>query len=53
MLLQMTLGRDMEQTIGPLRFALVYFSSGIFGFVLGGNFAPDGIASTYVSCPTP
>ncbi|KAI9773152.1 MAG: hypothetical protein M1840_008273 [Geoglossum simile] len=49
MLLQMTLGRDMERTIGPLRFALVYFSSGIFGFVLGGNFAPDGIASTGAS----
>ncbi|KAH0557076.1 hypothetical protein GP486_005135 [Trichoglossum hirsutum] len=49
MLLQVTLGRDMEQAIGTLRFALVYLSSGIFGFVLGGNFAPDGIASTGAS----
>ncbi|EMD60478.1 hypothetical protein COCSADRAFT_40121 [Bipolaris sorokiniana ND90Pr] len=45
MLLQWTLGRDMEKEIGPLRFALVYFSAGIFGFVLGGNYAPDGITS--------
>ncbi|TKA73074.1 hypothetical protein B0A49_02157 [Cryomyces minteri] len=46
LLLQMTLGRDMEQEIGSVRFALVYFASGIFGFVLGGNFAATGIAST-------
>ncbi|KAI9671502.1 MAG: hypothetical protein M1817_003553 [Caeruleum heppii] len=39
MLLQLTLGRDMEKIVGPFRLALVYFSSGIFGFVLGGNFA--------------
>lgn len=45
MLLQVLLGGDMERVIGPLRLALVYFSSGIFGFVLGGNFAASGIAS--------
>jgi hypothetical protein len=39
----------MELVIGSLRFALVYFSSGIFGFVLGGNFAPPAIASTGAS----
>ena len=49
MLLQLTLGREMEKTFGSLRFALVYFSSGIFGFVMGGNFAPSGIASTGAS----
>jgi len=49
MLLQLTLGREMEEEIGPLRFALVYLSSGIFGFVLGGNFAPKGIESTGAS----
>ena len=49
LLLQLTLGKEMEQEIGPLRFALVYLSSGIFGFVLGGNFAPTGIASTGAS----
>ncbi|KAF2239036.1 rhomboid-domain-containing protein [Viridothelium virens] len=46
LLLQMTLGRDMEKSIGSLRFLLVYLASGIFGFILGGNFAPNGIAST-------
>ena len=49
MLLQLTMGREMELAIGSLRFALVYFSSGIFGFVLGGNFAPPAIASTGAS----
>lgn len=49
MLLQLTMGRDMELEIGSLRFALVYFSSGVFGFVLGGNFAPPAIASTGAS----
>ncbi|KAI4209262.1 MAG: hypothetical protein LQ351_007802 [Letrouitia transgressa] len=49
LLLQMTLGREMEQQIGSLRFLLVYLSSGIFGFVLGGNFAAEGIASTGAS----
>ena len=45
LLLQLTLGREMEKTIGSIRFLLVYLASGIFGFVLGGNFAPDGIVS--------
>ncbi|KAK3047938.1 hypothetical protein LTR09_010612 [Extremus antarcticus] len=45
LLLQLTLGRDMEKMIGSIRFAIVYFASGIFGFVLGGNFAAQGIAS--------
>ncbi|MCJ1429451.1 hypothetical protein MMC29_007365 [Sticta canariensis] len=49
MLIQLTLGREMEKEIGPFRFALVYLSSGIFGFVLGGNFAPSGISSTGAS----
>lgn len=49
MLLQLTLGRDMEKEIGPLRFALVYFSAGIFGFVLGGNYAQEGISSVGAS----
>ncbi|KAF2126791.1 rhomboid-domain-containing protein [Dothidotthia symphoricarpi CBS 119687] len=49
MLLQLTLGRDMEKEIGPLRFTLVYFSAGIFGFVLGGNYAADGTASVGAS----
>ena len=49
MLLQFLLGREMERSIGSIRFFFVYISSGIFGFVLGGNFAPEGIASTGAS----
>lgn len=49
MLLQMTLGRDMERSIGPIRFFIVYVSSGIFGFVMGGNYAATGISSTGAS----
>lgn len=46
LLLQMTLGREIEQQIGTIRFLIVYFSAGIFGFVFGGNFAPSGLPST-------
>jgi membrane associated rhomboid family serine protease len=49
MLLQLTLGRDMEKSIGSIRFFLVYMSAGIFGFVMGGNFAGAAIASTGAS----
>ncbi|KAL5119615.1 hypothetical protein ACEQ8H_002461 [Pleosporales sp. CAS-2024a] len=49
MLLQLTLGRDMEKEIGAIRFAIVYFSAGIFGFVLGGNYAADGLSSVGAS----
>lgn len=49
MLLQLTLGRDMEKSIGSIRFFLVYMCAGIFGFVMGGNFAATGIASTGAS----
>ncbi|KAF2397684.1 rhomboid-domain-containing protein [Trichodelitschia bisporula] len=45
LLLQLTLGRDIERQIGLLRFVLVYMSAGIFGFVFGGNFAPNGLPS--------
>jgi membrane associated rhomboid family serine protease len=46
LLLQLSLGRDVERLIGSVRFAILYFAAGIFGFVLGGNFAATGIAST-------
>lgn len=49
MLLQLTMGREMELAIGPVRFFLVYMASGIFGFILGGNYAATGIASTGAS----
>ena len=45
LLLQLMLGRDVELLIGSVRFALLYFAAGIFGFVLGGNFAATGISS--------
>lgn len=46
MLFQLIIGVDMEREIGPIRFGLCYFASGIFGFVLGGNYAPLGAPST-------
>lgn len=49
MLLQMTLGRDMEKEIGSIRFTLVYFAAGIFGFVLGGNYAAQNVPSVGAS----
>lgn len=49
MLLQLLLGCEIEREIGSLRFIIVYLSSGVFGFVLGGNLAPPAIASTGAS----
>ena len=49
MLLQLTIGKEMEMAIGSIRFFLVYMSAGIFGFVMGGNYAATGIASTGAS----
>ncbi|KAJ6790153.1 hypothetical protein PWT90_05613 [Aphanocladium album] len=49
LLLQLTVAKEMEQAIGSIRFFLVYMSAGIFGFVMGGNFATPGIASTGAS----
>ncbi|KAF2140704.1 uncharacterized protein K452DRAFT_200449, partial [Aplosporella prunicola CBS 121167] len=49
MLMQLTIGRDMELLIGSVRFALVYFASGIFGNVLGANYAANGMPSTGAS----
>lgn len=39
LLLQLTMGREIEKSIGSIRFFLVYVSAAIFGFVLGGNYA--------------
>jgi membrane associated rhomboid family serine protease len=49
MLLQILLGGDVERLIGHVRFFILYFASGIFGFIAGGNFAPAGISSTGAS----
>ncbi|KAJ3458510.1 hypothetical protein MRS44_012619 [Fusarium solani] len=45
LLVQLTIGKDMERAIGPVRFLLVYISAGIFGNIMGGNYAPPGYAS--------
>ncbi|KAF7183940.1 hypothetical protein CNMCM7691_004430 [Aspergillus felis] len=45
LLVQMTMAADMERTVGWWRFALVYLASGIWGFVLGGNYAAQGESS--------
>ncbi|KAL4787963.1 hypothetical protein BJX76DRAFT_317432 [Aspergillus varians] len=45
LIVQMTMGADMERMIGWWRYTLIYFSSGIWGFVLGGNYAGQGEAS--------
>ncbi|CAJ2506318.1 Uu.00g004480.m01.CDS01 [Anthostomella pinea] len=49
LLLQLTMGKEIERAIGSIRFFLVYMSSGIFGFVMGGNYAAPGISSTGAS----
>ncbi|KAG5983197.1 hypothetical protein E4U55_000538 [Claviceps digitariae] len=49
LLLQLTLAKEMEQVIGSIRFFLVYISAGVFGFVMGSNYAAPGIASTGAS----
>lgn len=49
MLLQLTLGRDMEKEIGSIRFFIVYVCAGIFGFVMGGNFAGVAVSSVGAS----
>ena len=36
----------MEKIVGTIRFMIVYFPSGIMGFILGANFAGNGVAST-------
>lgn len=42
MAMQILLGGMMEVEIGMVRFMIVYFCSGIFGFVLGGNLGAYG-----------
>ncbi|SPN98921.1 related to membrane protein [Cephalotrichum gorgonifer] len=49
MILQLTIGKEMEMAIGSVRFFLVYMSSGIFGCVLGANYAAEGAPSVGAS----
>ncbi|KAI5288372.1 hypothetical protein KEM54_005258 [Ascosphaera aggregata] len=46
LLTQLSMGIEKEREIGTIRFAVIYLASGIFGFILGGNFAAPLIAST-------
>lgn len=46
MIVQITMGVDMERIIGWWRYGLVYLASGIFGFVFGGNYAGQANVST-------
>jgi membrane associated rhomboid family serine protease len=36
----MRTGADLERDMGWWRFAIIYMTSGIAGFIFGGNFAP-------------
>ncbi|CAK7901825.1 hypothetical protein CAAN1_06S05996 [[Candida] anglica] len=49
LLLQVTMGASIERSIGVLKYAIIYMSSGIAGFLLGANYTPAGIASTGAS----
>jgi membrane associated rhomboid family serine protease len=46
----LTIGSDMERVIGWWRFAIVYFASGIMGFVFGANFDSGGISTGSSGC---
>ena len=46
LLAQMTMGVEVERMVGWWRYLLVYLASGIWGFVMGGNYAGQGLSST-------
>ncbi|KAF8249601.1 rhomboid-domain-containing protein [Wilcoxina mikolae CBS 423.85] len=49
MFIQVWMGGEIERSIGPIRFMIVYFCAGIFGFVLGGNLGSHGQPSVGAS----
>lgn len=49
MMLQLAMGIAIERHIGFIKYGLIYMLSGVGGFLLGANFAPNGIASTGAS----
>jgi len=49
MLAQMTVSAQVERDMGSLPFVILYMASGIFGNVLGGNFALSGVPSVGAS----
>ena len=46
MLAQLTMGVEVERMVGWWRYLVVYLASGIWGFVMGGNYAGQGLSST-------
>jgi membrane associated rhomboid family serine protease len=49
LLVQLMIGKEIERSIGSIRFFLVYMSAGIFGNVMGANFAGSAVVSTGAS----
>ncbi|KAK7751345.1 hypothetical protein SLS62_006751 [Diatrype stigma] len=49
LLLQLTLGKEIERNIGSIRFFLVYMFAGIFANVFGANYAGTAMPSTGAS----
>lgn len=49
MMLQLAMGMAVERHVGFIKYGLIYMCSGVAGFLLGANFAPNGIASTGAS----
>jgi membrane associated rhomboid family serine protease len=45
LLIQLRLGPQVEREVGTPIFAFIYLVAGIGGFLFGGNFAGDGVAS--------
>jgi len=44
-LVLLTSSRLVEKQMGTLKFLVLYIATGVFGFILGGNFALSGLAS--------
>ncbi|KAL1924066.1 uncharacterized protein VTP21DRAFT_7101 [Calcarisporiella thermophila] len=49
MLFQLSTGSRLEVDLGLWRYGLIYLSSGVGGFIFGGNFAPTRITSVGAS----
>ena len=48
MCFQLQTGIQVEKEMGFWRLGIVYMASGIFGFVLGGNFAPVAVRKYFI-----
>ncbi|ODQ78700.1 hypothetical protein BABINDRAFT_19043, partial [Babjeviella inositovora NRRL Y-12698] len=47
--LQLTMGADIERTLGIVRYMVIYIALGMSGFLLGANFSTNGISSSGAS----